>query len=90
MNIKGYEVDIYYYNNVYSERRKKNKTIKNNCIKQMIDLNVHRKYNCETGKSEYQCHMEWLRGLLINMQEIGVAPEGNTEGVKTILGQNYQ
>ena len=56
----------------------------------MIDLNVHRKYNCETGKSEYQCHMEWLRGLLINMQEIGVAPEGNTEGVKTILGQNYQ
>ena len=38
----------------------------------MIDLNVHRKYDCETGKSEYQCHMEWLRGLLINMQEIGV------------------
>ena len=29
----------------------------------MIDLNVHRKYDCETGKSEYQCHMEWLRGL---------------------------
>ena len=38
----------------------------------MIDLNVHRKYDCKTGKSEYQCHMEWLRGLLINMQEIGV------------------
>lgn len=34
------------------------------------DFNV--KYDCETHKSEYQCHMEWLRGLLINMQEIGV------------------
>lgn len=38
----------------------------------MIDLNVHRRYDCETGKSEYQYHMEWLRDLLISMQEIGV------------------
>lgn len=43
-----------------------------NYIKQMKDFNIHNKYDCINGKSEYQCHMEWMRSLLISMQEIGV------------------
>ena len=38
----------------------------------MKDLSIHTKLDCETDKSEYQCHMEWLRGLLIKMQEVGI------------------
>lgn len=38
----------------------------------MKDLNIHAKLDCESDKSEYQCHMEWLRGLLIRMQEVGI------------------
>lgn len=38
----------------------------------MKDLNIHTKLDCESNKSEYQCHMEWLRGLLIKMQEVGI------------------
>lgn len=29
-------------------------------------------YSEETGKSEYQTHLEWMRGLLVSMQEKGV------------------
>lgn len=29
-------------------------------------------YSEKTGKSEYQHHLEWMRGLLVNMQENGV------------------
>lgn len=32
-------------------------------------MNVYRE---ETGKSEYQVHLEWMRGLLVSMQEKGV------------------
>ena len=38
----------------------------------MKDLKIHTKLDCESDKSEYQCHMEWLRGLLIKMQEVGI------------------
>lgn len=38
----------------------------------MKDLNIHAKLDCESDKSEYQCHMEWLRSLLIQMQEVGI------------------
>ena len=38
----------------------------------MKDLKIHTKLDCESDKSEYQCHMEWVRGLLIKMQEVGI------------------
>lgn len=37
-----------------------------------MKLNVLEKFDCASGKSEFECHLEWLRGLLINMQEQGV------------------
>lgn len=37
-----------------------------------MKLDVLEKFDPASGKSEFECHLEWLRGLLINMQEKGV------------------
>lgn len=45
--------------------------------KKKMNLNI--KYCPKCGKSEYQIHLEWMRRLLINMQDVGIDNRyGNT------------
>ena len=41
----------------------------------------------ESGKSEYQIHLEWIRGLLINMQENGVGDKYGDQVEDNLCGE---
>ena len=46
-----------------------------------------RRRDVESGKSEYQIHLEWIRGLLINMQENGVGDKYGDQVEDNLCGE---